>query len=370
MRRLTCTTLLVTAAAVSLAGPGDAQSTPAPRSTLPAADSIFKRARRLVADGDGAAGRALADSMLRAAPEGTAAYGDALFWRGALAETAADAERDYRRVIVEYPLSPYADDALLSLAELEQARGDRTAAYQHLQRFVREHPPGPSRARAGLAAARLAFEQRDVPRGCAMIADARLSAGTSDVELRNQIEYHGSRCPKTASSAAAPASSASNSSPTARPSAPSTATQPVSISPSATRPVPSTSTNTARSTPATTSRADTTVETPPPPTVSKREPRANEPAAREPPPRESVPRGIWTIQLAAYNTMSDAEQLVRKLAARGVKARISGDAKPFRVRLDYYQTRQEAAARVAELKQRGIIGFVTDEPRATGATRP
>ena len=61
---------------------------------------------------------------------------------------------------------------------------------------------------------------------------------------------------------------------------------------------------------------------------------------------------------------------MRKLAARGVKARISGDAKPFRVRLDYYQTRQEAAARVAELKQRGIIGFVTDEPRPTGAPRP
>ena len=39
------------------------------------------------------------------------------------------------------------------------------------------------------------------------------------------------------------------------------------------------------------------------------------------------------------------------------------------VRLDYYDTRQEAAARVGELKQRGIIGFVTDEPRATGASR-
>ena len=116
---------------------------------------------------------------LRAAAEGTPAYGDALFWHGALAETAADAERDYRRVIVEYPLSRYADDALLSLAELEQARGDRTAAYQHLQRFVREHPMGPARARAGLAAARLAFEQRDMTRGCAMIADARRSAGST-----------------------------------------------------------------------------------------------------------------------------------------------------------------------------------------------
>ena len=61
---------------------------------------------------------------------------------------------------------------------------------------------------------------------------------------------------------------------------------------------------------------------------------------------------------------------MRKLAARGVKARISGDAKPFRVRLGYYDTRQDAATRVAELKQRGIIGFVTDEPHSARASRP
>ena len=91
---------------------------------------------------------------------------------------------------------------------------------------------------------------------------------------------------------------------------------------------------------------------------------------RTPTAKEPASRGIWTIQLAAYNTRADAEQLVRKLAARDVKARISGDAKPFRVRLDYYQTRQEAAEHVAELKQRGIIGFVTEEPRGPGANRP
>ena len=90
--------------------------------------------------------------------------------------------------------------------------------------------------------------------------------------------------------------------------------------------------------------------------------------AEQPPGAAS--RGLWTIQLAAYNTKADAERLVSKLAARGVKARISGEAKPFRVRLDYYATRQAAAAEVAALKERGIIGFVTDEPRATGAPRP
>ena len=344
MRRLVRSTLCTLATATALAGSSAAQSAaPADRPPLPATDSLFMRARRLVSEGDGAAGRALVDSLLRAATEGSRAYGDALFWRGALAETAADAERDYRRVIVEYPLSPYADDALLSLAELEQARGDRAAAYQHLQRFVREHPMGPARARAGLAAARLAFEQRDLTRGCAMIADARLSAGR-DVELRNQIDYHGSRCP--AAAASAPPATATTTPSTRPPATPPTRTE----QPSAPARIAAPRPDTGRS------RTTTSEVTVPPATES-----ATMPAA---------PRGIWTIQLAAYNTRQDAEALVRKLATRGVKARISGDAKPFRVRLDYYETRQEAAARVAELKQRGIIGFVTDEPRATGARRP
>ena len=118
----------------------------------------------------------LVDSLLKRAVEGTQAYGDALYWRGALAGTAAEAERDYRRVIVEYPLSPYADDALLSLAELEQARGDRASALQRLQRFVREHPMSTARGTAALAAARLAFDLRDTRAACAMIAQSPIAA--------------------------------------------------------------------------------------------------------------------------------------------------------------------------------------------------
>ena len=58
---------------------------------LPSApnDSIFKRARQMVGEGNGAAGRAIVDSVLKRAEEGTTAYGDALYWHGALAPTAA-----------------------------------------------------------------------------------------------------------------------------------------------------------------------------------------------------------------------------------------------------------------------------------------
>jgi cell division septation protein DedD len=366
-RRLVSSAVFAFAAVATLAGSSRAQDAPSPeRPPLPATDSVYNRARRLVSEGDGVTGRALVDSMLRTATEGTPAYGDALYWHGALAETASDAEQAYRRVIVEYPLSPYADDALLALAELEQARGDRTAAYQHLQRFVREHPLGPARARAGLAAARLAFEQRDVPRGCAMIADARLSAGSANVELRNQIDYQGARCPAaTASSPATAAPAPSTAAPTVRtpgsPARTSSAPPRASSNEPATEPTPASATrNTGLP-----ARADTAASRAATTTAPRNAPAASAPAARE-----SAPRGIWTIQLAAYNTRADAEALVRKLAARDVKARISGNAKPFRVRLDYYDTRQQAAAHVAELKQRGIIGFVTDEPRTAGASPP
>ena len=371
-RRLVSSAVFAFVAVATLADWSGAQDAPSStRPPLPATDSVFNRARRLVSEGDGVTGRALVDSMLRASAEGTPAYGDALYWHGALAETASDAEHAYRRVIVEYPLSPYADDALLALAELEQSRGDRTAAYQHLQRFVREHPMGPARARAGLAAARLAFEQRDVPRGCAMIADARRSVGSADVELRNQIDYQGARCPATAAGTSVTAAPAqSTAAPTVRtsgsPAGTSSATSRASSNEPATKPTPASGSRNAglpaRDDSATT-RAATTA-------VPRTAPTAGAPAVKEPAAREPAPRGIWTIQLAAYNTHADAEALVRKLAKRDVKARISGNTKPFRVRLDYYDTRQEAAARVAELKQRGIIGFVTDEPRTAGASPP
>lgn len=363
-------TILLLAGIVCLAETSEAQTegtirTPAPLSPN---DSVFRRARRLVSEGNGASGRALIDSMVRVSAEGTAQYGDAIFWRGALAETAAEAERDYRRVIVEYPLSPYADDALLSLAELEQARGDRMAAYQHLQRFVREHPVSPARARAGLAAARLAFEQRDMARGCTMIADARTSVGSSDVELRNQIEYYGGRCPTTVTAptpgptvvaSGAPSTVAAPAAPEATaPAAPTPPTKSAQTKQTPTKAAPKAA---ARSVPTSSTSA------PPPEAARSTSARSDSARARATP---VAPRGTWTIQLAAYNTRPDAERLVAKLASRGVKARISGESKPFRVRLDFYATRQEAATAVAELKQRGIIGFVTEEARPGEGSAP
>ena len=355
MRRFSPLAALLLFAPVANAQTTAADTAPGlvPPIARPATDSLFRRARRLVAEGNGVAGRALVDSLLRAADPAMPAYGDALYWHGALAPTAAEAERDYRRVIVEYPLAYYADDALLAIAELEQARGDRAGALAHLQRFVREHPASQGRGVAALGAARLAFEQRDTKLGCSMIAAARTSASMSDVELRNQIEYYGRQCPVTSgTSEALPVVSAP------------VASAPVAA-PSVTRPAPSVASAPARhapdSAPISTMPAPVTPKprSAPAQPVSARHDSAVRTAARSEMGRPG--RSMYTIQVAAYDTRPPAEQLVRKLATRGVKARVSGTTKPFRVRLDFYRTRQEETRAVAALKGRGIVGFVAQE---------
>jgi cell division septation protein DedD len=315
----------------------------------PANDSLFRRARRMVSEGNGAAGRALVDSLLAAADPSTPAYGDALYWHGALAPTAAAAEADYRRVIVEYPLAYYSGDALLAIAELEQARGDRAGAMQHLQRFVREHPDNPGRGIAALGVARLAFEQRDSTLACSMLVEARRSMSPTDVELRNQIEYYGNRCaPATTSgvaSAPVPAASAPASAPVATPT----------------------------NTPA---KAAAPARKPAPATVAKETVKPSAKAAtREAPAPKRTTTALrtvtrYTVQVAAYNTRADAAALVKKLAARGIRARVSGTSKPFRVRLALHATRKDANAELSAMRKRGIEGFVAEEEVTTGARTP
>jgi len=91
------------------------------------------------------------------------------------------------------------------------------------------------------------------------------------------------------------------------------------------------------------------------------------PRAAAPAPRTAT---RYTVQVAAYNTRADAEGLVKKLAARGVKARVSGTSKPFRVRLGLHATRKEATDEAAALRKRGIEGFVAEEAVSARARTP
>ena len=301
-------------------------------------DSLFVRARKLVLDGNGAKGRALVDSALTAAA-GSADSATALYWRGSLAPTASDAERDYRRVIVEYPFSPHAGDALLALAQLEMARGDRDPAIDHLQRFLLQRPNDPERVRAGIWLGRLLLEQNQLARGCAVLLRTRAALGDTAVETRNQVDYYAGRCADVDTVA------------------------PVVRAPPPVRTVRA-DTARRRAPVADSARVDTTTRRPPARRDSVR-PQRRETTT---PPGGTTAAKRYTVQVAAYDTRESANELASRLGARGIVARVvNSPSAPYRVRVGHYATDAEATAAMRELKDKGITGFVTTTDNESAA---
>jgi hypothetical protein len=270
-----------------------------------AASAVFARARQLVINGSGAAGRLLVDSVLAATSPDSADYPEALYWRAALAASPGDAERDYRRIVVEYTFSPRTGDALIQLAQLELARSDRDAAESHLRRFLIEQPDHGQRGRAGYLLARLLIDRNDIPRGCAALARTRTDVPADSVELRNQVDYLVPRCDGVDTSGARSGGAAGDSSAA--------------------------------------------------PTSSSATGRGN---ARAPAPATT---GKYTIQVASYQTREAADALAKRLTVTGTKARVVGKTKPYRVRVGYFETRAAAAETLKQLRTKGYKNpFVTE----------
>jgi hypothetical protein len=157
-------------------------------------DSVLTLLERLVVAGDRSSARVLADSLVAALPENSPQLAEVFYWRAATATSAADAERDYLRITVEHSYSKRAPDALLALAQLEFARGNRGAARRRFDMLLRDYPKGKHVARASLWSGRLALEEQDYTGGCATLNNARPLVGAEDVELRNQFDYYITQC--------------------------------------------------------------------------------------------------------------------------------------------------------------------------------
>lgn len=267
------------------------------------ADSVFARARQLVANGNGAAGRVLVDSMVTVATPDTPAYAEALYWRARLAATGADAERDYRIIVVEYPLSPRAGDALLQLAQLETSRGDRASAATHLERFLMENPGHADRAQVGFQLVKLSFELNDLQRGCITLGRTLRDIPNTEIELRNQLDYYSPRCATVDTTRGTRVASAKG--------------------------------------------ADSS--------TAKRDTTSSDSAGRKP-----AAKGRFTLQLCACATRAEADRMVKRLKTKGLDARIVGTTKPFRVRVGRYDTRSAATAALNKLKAQKIEAFVTE----------
>jgi cell division septation protein DedD len=281
----------------------------------PGLDPVFVRAQQMITAGHDSAGRAVLDSVLAAAPEGTSRYAEALFWRGRFNKTAAGAERDYRRLVVEYALSPRAAESLLLLAQLEMTRRDRVSARMHLERLQREHPGSSVSTRGSVMLAQLAFNDGDDAVGCSAVAAAKESVSATDVEVRNQLDYYNTRCSNVTARQAARDSAAP--------------TQPAAA-PTPSDPAASSDSVTPRS------------------TASQR--GAGGRVTRE-----------FSVQIAAYDTRAEAEAHAKRLSGRGYNARVVGGVRPYRVRVGRYASRERAESARRQVGGRAIV--VEAEPR-------
>ena len=157
-------------------------------------DSTLLRIERLVVAGDRSSARVLADSLITTLAPESPRFADALYWRAQTSRSAVDAERDYLRIAVEHPFTPRAPDALMALAQLEYARGNRGAARRRFDLLIRDYPSGRHVARASLWSGRLAIEDGDHTTGCATLSAATPHISRDDVELRNQFDYFLAQC--------------------------------------------------------------------------------------------------------------------------------------------------------------------------------
>lgn len=278
---------------------------PQPVDTVPA---VFRRAQRMVNDGDGAAGRALIDSALSASQPRSNAEAEALYWRATLAESWESAQRDYLRIMLEHERSPLAAAAMYRLAQGESARGDRDAAVSYLERLEREAPTSPARADAGLLHSRLLVEGGRGTDACGVLRSNRPFVRSGSIELENQYDYLLRACPAEGVAAIA---------------------------------------------------AEPTRMTPPPTSAPAPSPKEATSA-----PAPSAQSGRWSVQAAAFSTADEARDFAQVLIDRGYPARVDGAAAPFRVRFGHYPTREAATAASNAYKQKERAdAFIVQVPR-------
>jgi cell division protein FtsN len=331
----------------------------------PAVDNAVARARALVEAGNGRAGRLVLDSLVQEAGMASPALGELLYWRGLLSESSSEAERDWRRLLLEVPMSPRAEDALLRLAQLEQLRGRPAESRTYLERMVRDYREPASQARGFFWLAKAWLDENDKPRACGALEVVRRDAPSNAVELRTQADDLARQCRGVTAIPPSVGATTVAAAPAAMPIAP------------AAPPVDTARVNAAQRADSLrlareaalreAALRDSLTE------AAQRDSLAREAAAREAAAREVAARDSarnaatarpanarYSVQLSALNTLRQAEQFAQRYRAQGIDARVDGTTAPFRVRTGYFATRAQANARLAELKAKGYDGFVAE----------
>jgi cell division septation protein DedD len=296
MRLVVRGVVVLTIAAAGLPAPRAAAAQSAPAVDVTA---LLTRMTRLLEGGDARAARTAADSALVALPEADVRRAEALFVRATTAAAPAAARTDWLRIVVDHPLSPRVEDALVALADLEWKAGDRAATARHLQRLIGTGLTTESGVRGAYRVALPLLQGGDARLACDALDSARVHVPAGQVELANQIGYSARPCESLSIPVGLPRDTA------------------------------------------TTSAADTT----------------------KPSRKAAVSTGrAWSAQIAAFASRGDALRLAARLSGRGYEARVTTD-KPYRVRIGRFAARADAVALAEKLKAQGTTAIVVEAER-------
>ena len=269
-------------------------------------DPRLTAAVRAAQEGQGDSARSAVDRLLAATPPTDSLYPEILYTQAMVANSAADMRRDLQRVVVEYPTSSWADDALLRLVQMDYATRSFDAAARNLERLRLDHPLTPLLAQAGYWGGRTYFELKDTVRACRWLADGVAAAG-ADLELQRQLGFLYQRC--------------------------ATAPRDVAV-------------------------GDTAAKTTGRPADS-----AAARVADSLPRRAPTKAAKYRVQVAAVATPAAADDAATKAEGLGYPAVIVRERGYYKVRAGAFATKQEAQAAAAKLKS-GMGGspFVVAEP--------
>ena len=156
-------------------------------------DSTLIAAVQLSTEGRGDSAVAVVQRVLAATPVTDSLYPEALYALGVVSEDPAESLVAFRRVVIEFGLSDWADDALLRLVQLTHAAGEASATITWFERLRRDYPFSPLLPAAIYWGARAYFDYGDEVKGCRLLNEG-LAAVREDIELRQQLSFYAQRC--------------------------------------------------------------------------------------------------------------------------------------------------------------------------------
>jgi hypothetical protein len=156
-------------------------------------DSVLAAAVQLATEGRGDSARALVARRMAGLTPADPLYAEALYAAGIVAGDAERSMNYFRRVSIEYAASPWADRALLRMAQLAFASGDAAASQRAAQKIISDYPLSAVQAEAKFWAGRSLLELGNPQDGCTLLGQAEEAAG-ADVELANRVRYQLQRC--------------------------------------------------------------------------------------------------------------------------------------------------------------------------------